>query len=134
MSLVFREIHAAADDNQLNQEWLILENAGTAPFNSSGLSVLVAQPKLGAKKNPRPLGTLDPGFVLKPGQKIRVITGSPGKKSQGTPPSESEELKNYHLFLGASLLQGKGTEIRLALRQHEVARATFDPESPSGVA
>src|SRR4029077_13332296 len=100
MSLVFREIHAAADDSQLNEEWLILENTGAAPFNSSGLAVLVAQPKLGAKKNPRPLGPLYPGFVLKPGQKIRVITGSPGKKSQGTPPTESAELKNYHLFLG----------------------------------
>jgi hypothetical protein len=109
MSLVFREIHPAPEENHLNQEWVVLENTGTQPFNSAGLSVLVAQPKLGAKKNPRPLGTLDPGFVLKPGQQIRVITGSPGKKSQGTPPDESDALKNYHLVLGASILSGKGT-------------------------
>ena len=133
MSLVFREIHAAPEETNLNQELFVLENTGTAPFNSAGCAVMVNKKSNGPKKYPRPLGNLDPGFVLKPGQKIRVVTGSPGKKAQGTPPAESDDLKNYHLFLAGSMLLGPGCEIRLALRQHEVARGVFDPAAKTGV-
>jgi len=134
MSLVFREIHPAPEEASLNQEWFILENTGATPFNSAGCSVMVNRKSNGPKKHPRALGTLDPGFILKPGQKVRVITGSPGKKSQGTPPAETDDIKNYHLFLAGSVLMGAGSEIRLALRQHEVARGTFDPAAKTGVA
>lgn len=133
MSIVFREIHTASE-TALNEEWFILENTGTEPFNAAGVAAIVVRPGPGPKRKPQPIGALQPGFVLKPGQRIRLVTGTPGKKSQGDPPAETEEVANYHLFLGQKVFAAAGTEVRLSLRQKDVARVRFDPAAPSGIA
>jgi hypothetical protein len=133
MSLVFREAHAAPDKKKLNEEWFVLENTGASAINTRGLQVL--QGHLDRVKGQRGsfLGTIDPGFMLQPGEKILLASGSPGKKSQGEPPAP-EKMRVYHLLQRERLLQGAGTIIRLALNQMEIARLVFDPAAPNGVA
>jgi hypothetical protein len=133
MRLAIREIHAPATvaaKGLLNEEWFIVENTGDRPFSTSGCSVLVSGG--GGKGKLRIVGTLDPGFTLKPGERVRIVTGSPGKKAHG--PAPEGEPRNYHLFLAEPLFRGKGGSVALAIKQHEVARATLDPEAPGGVA
>ena len=129
MPLMFREAHATADKKQLNGEWFVLENAGATSISTGGLQVI------SGKKGQRGsvLGTIDPGFMLQPGEKILVVSGIPGKKSHGDPPARDGML-TYHLFQKEPLLRGDGTIIRLAMNQLEVARFVYDRSAPSGVA
>lgn len=129
MALVFRALNSAKDPEALNQEWLLLENTGPNPWNAHGCALTVAK---NANERPHPLGTLDPGFVLHPNEKIRLVTGSPAKKSQGTPPDD-KEIKNYHLFLKEPVLSKPGTVVRVALKQAELARAVFAPGAKDGL-
>jgi hypothetical protein len=128
MPLVFREAHAAPDKKKINEEWFVLENTGASAINTRGLQVL------SGKKGQRGsfLGTIDPGFMLQPGEKIVVASGSPGKKSHGEPPTP-EKMRVYHLLQREAILHGAGTIIRFALNQMEIARVTFDPAAPNGV-
>jgi hypothetical protein len=132
MRLVIREIHAASSDKTaekgLNDEWIIVVNSGDKAFSTAGCSVLVGR----GKGRLRQIGTLDPGFTLQPGESVRIVTGNPGKKAHGAPPTG--EPRNYHLFLAEPILAGPGTVVALALKQHEVARGTFDPAAKEGVA
>ena len=130
MALVFREIHPASTAEALNEEWFVLENAGANPVTTKG----VAMTRSRGKGRGMALGTLDPGFTLKPGEKIRLVTGIASKKAHGTPPAETDDVKNYHLFLKGPVLAGPGTTLRLALNQIEFGVATFDPNAPGGVA
>jgi hypothetical protein len=129
MALMFREAHATADKKQLNGEWFVLENAGATSISTGGLQVI------SGKKGKRGsvLGTIDPGFMLQPGEKILVVSGIPGKKSHGEPPAR-DGMRTYHLFQKQRLLQGDGTIIKLAMNQLEVARFVYDRSAPSGVA
>jgi hypothetical protein len=129
MALLFRSLHRSPAKEALNEEWLILENTGPNPVNAHGCALTVAKNE---HQRPRPLGTLDPGFVLHPNEKIRLITGSPAKKSQGKPPEE-KEMKNYHLFLREPVLAHPGIVVRVAMRQLELAKATFKPDAPDGL-
>jgi hypothetical protein len=129
MQIEIREIHAAPKNGGLNEEWFILENTGETPFSTAGCAVGTAR----GSGRLRIVGTLDPGFTINPGEKVRVVTGNPGKKQHGKPP-EASDVKNYHLFQAEPLIIGPGTSLALALRQHEVARATFDPKAKHGVA
>jgi hypothetical protein len=129
MPLVFRELHAAGSRDALNEEWLVLENTGSGPLNSSGCTLTVARNE---RERARPLGTLNPGFVLQPQERIRLVTGSPAKKSQGTPP-ESDKVRNYHLFLREPVLASPGLVLRIALNQMELAKAVFAPSSKDGI-
>ena len=128
MRLVIREMHRASEKSALNDEWFVVENTGDKAFSTAGCSVSVGR----GKGRLRSVGTLDPGFTLQPGERVRVITGNPGKKSHGAVPDA--EPRNYHLFLGEPLLDGAGATVALALKQHELARATFNPEAAGGVA
>jgi hypothetical protein len=128
MPLVFEEIHASPDAKKINEEWFILANNGGTPISTAGLSVIVSRPG----KRGSVLGQIDPGFLLQPGEKILVVTGVPGKKSQGEPPTR-EGLRVYHLFQRESLLRGNGTTIRFALNQLDVAKVTYDKEAPNGI-
>ena len=130
MRLVIREIHASGNPDALNDEWFVVENAGYRAFSTSGCSVLVGK----SQGRLRAIGTLDPGFTLQPQERMRVITGNPGKKAHGPVPAEADGPKNYHLFQGSRLLGGPGSVIALALRQQELARASFDPGAAGGVA
>lgn len=133
MSLVFREAHAAPDKKKLNEEWFVLENTGAAAINTRGLQVLSGHVDRQKGQRGSFLGTIDPGFMLQPGEKILVASGSPGKKSQGEPPTP-DKMRVYHLLQRERLLQGAGTIIRLSLNQMEIARLVYDPEAPAGVA
>jgi hypothetical protein len=128
MPLLFRELHKAASPEALNEEWLVLENTGPNPVNAAGCTLTVAR---NANGRPRPLGTLDPGFILHPNEKIRLVTGTPSKKAQGTPPEDT--LKNYHLFLREPVLAGPGLVVRVALKQMELAKAVFSPKAKDGI-
>jgi hypothetical protein len=120
MPIVIREIHPTSSADALNQEWFVVENAGERPFSTSGCSIAV-----GRGKHLRVLGQLDPGFTLAPGEKIRVITGNPGKKAHGKPPEEGG-VKNYHLFMAERILAGKGSVVALSLKQHEIVRGVVE--------
>jgi len=129
MPLVFKEAHAAPDKKKINEEWFVLENTGASAVNTRGLQVLSG--KQGQRGSF--LGTIDPGFMLQPGEKILVASGSPGKKSHGEPPTP-EKMRVYHLLQREGLLNGAGTIIRFTLNQMEVARLHYDPAAPNGVA
>jgi hypothetical protein len=128
MPLVFREAHAAPDKKKLNEEWFILENNGASAINTRGLQVL--QGKAGQRGSF--LGTIDPGFMLQPGEKILVASGSPGKKAHGEPPAP-DKMRVYHLLQREGILRGAGTIIRFTLNQMEIAKLVYDPAAPNGV-
>ena len=129
MPLTFREVHAMPDKKRVNEEWFVLENAGASAVNTAGLQVISAR----KGKRGNVLGMIDPGFMLQPGEKILVVSGMPGKKAHGEPPTR-DGMRTYHLFQRAGLLAGTGTIIKLALNQIEVAKLVYDPEQTSGVA
>ena len=73
MPLVFREAHAAPDKKKINEEWFILENTSAAAINTRGLQVVSGHVNKGQRGSF--LGTIDPGFMLQPGEKILVEPG-----------------------------------------------------------
>jgi hypothetical protein len=129
MSLVFREAHAAPDKKKINEEWFILENTGASALNTRGLQVTSGK----AGQRGSFLGTIDPGFMLQPGEKIVVASGSPGKKAHGEPPAP-DKMRVYHLLQRERLLQGSGTIIRFTMNQVEIARLVYDSATPNGLA
>jgi len=131
MAIRFVEIKAADNAEALNSEWVIIENDGKTPFNTRGCGMTVG--RRGSSKKSL-LGIIDPGFVLQPGQRMRMCTGNPATQAHGAPPPE-DEVKNYFLFLPKSYLQGgAGTVLTLVLRGLPVSKAEFDPSQPGGVA
>ncbi len=129
MAIRFVEIHPTEDPEHLNQEWVILENDGKMPFHTRGCGMTVGA--RGSNKKSL-LGVIDPGFVLAPGEKMRMCTGNPGTQSHGTPPED--DVKNYFLFLPKAYLRGEGTVLTLTLRGLQVAKAEHDPAAPGGLA
>jgi hypothetical protein len=129
MAIRFVEIKPSESQETLNNEWVILENDGKAPFNTRGCGMTVG--RRGSNKKSM-LGIIDPGFVLQPGERVRMCTGSPGKTEQGTPPEDG--VTNYYLFLAKTYLAGAGTVLTLVLRGLPVSKAEFDPKAPAGVA
>jgi hypothetical protein len=87
----------------------------------------------GSKKRSE-LGIMDPGFLLKPGEKMRLVTGNSATKAHGEPPPE-DDVKNYFLFLPKLILShGPGTLLTLTLRSLPVCRGEFAPDADKGVA
>lgn len=144
MAIRIIEIHPADEPEALNTEWLIVENTGTLPFSTRGCSLFVhkrqggagARKKKGKKGSKRPkkinLGTMEPGFTMAPGDKVRVVTGHPGRKAHGEPPED--DLRVYNLFLNDSILRGPGSILTLTLRSLPVTKVMFDPDAESCVA
>jgi hypothetical protein len=128
MAIRIVKINPAQDKDALNTEWFIVENSGSKPFSTKNCALGVSR----GGQRPKAVGTLDPGFVVNPGAKYRVVTGRPGKKVHGEPPSD--DVPNYHLFLGSPVFKGSGLVLTLTLRTAELARATFDPAAENGVA
>jgi len=130
MALKIVEIHPAEEPEALNTEWFIVENTGDNPFSTKNCTLSVT--RRGGKKRIE-LGTLDPGFMLAPGEKVRVLTGNPGRKAHGKPPED--DTRNYNLFLGEQVLRGgAGTVLVFALRSHTLATAEYDPDAKKGIA
>ncbi|HVK84081.1 MAG TPA: hypothetical protein VM513_08235 [Kofleriaceae bacterium] len=131
MAIRFVEIKAADNAEALNSEWVILENDGKTPFNTRGCGMTVG--RRGSSKKSL-LGVIDPGFVLQPGERMRMCTGNPATEKHGAPPPE-DQVKNYFLFLPRTYLSGgPGTVLTLVLRGLPVSKAEFDPAQPGGVA
>jgi len=130
MAIRFVEIKAAENTEQLNTEWVVLENTGKTPFNTRGCGMTVGR-RGSAKKSL--LGIIDPGFVLQPGEKMRMCTGNPATQAHGTPPPE-DTVKNYFLFLPKTYVAGPGTVLTLVLRGLQVSKTEFDPAQPGGIA
>jgi hypothetical protein len=129
MAIRIVEIHPAGDPQHLNTEWVVLENDGKNPFQTRGCGMTVS--KRGEKRRSQ-LGIIDPGFLLAPGDKVRMLSGSPGREAEG--PVIEDEIRNYFLLLPKLILQGPGTVLTLTLRGLAVCKAEFDPSKPSGVA
>ncbi len=127
MAIRFVEIKPAESTEALNSEWVILENDGKAPFNTRGCGMTVG--RRGSNKKSL-LGIIDPGFVLAPGEKVRMLTGNPGTQAHGTAPEDG--VKNYFLFLPKAYVQG-GVVLTLVLRGLPVSKAEFDPAAPQGL-
>ena len=130
MPLVFRELHKSKSPDLLNEEWLLLENTGPNVVTAQKVELTVARR---ASERPHPLGTLDPGFILHPNEKIRLVTGTPSKKSHGTPPEEKDAVKNYHLFLREPVLTTPGMIVRVSQKQQELAKAVYAPKAKHGI-
>ncbi len=129
MPLVFEEVHAAPDKKRVNEEYYVLANTGASAVSTAGLQVIVSRPG----KRGSVMGQIDPGFVLQPGERILILSGIPGKQSQGEPPAR-EGLRTYYLFQREGLLRGTGTTLRFAMNQVDVARVTYDKAAANGVA
>ncbi len=129
MPLVFEEAHAAPDKKKVNEEYFVLANQGASAVSTAGLQVIVSRPG----KRGSVMGQIDPGFVLQPGEKILILSGIPGKQAQGEPPVR-EGMRTYYLFQREGLLKGRGTTIRFAINQVDVARVTYDGNSETGIA
>jgi hypothetical protein len=129
MAIRFVEIKASDNPEALNSEWVILGNDGKVPFNTRGCGMTVGR-RGSAKKSL--LGIIDPGFVLAPGGRMRMLTGSPGTQAHG--PAPEDDVPNYFLFLPRVYLQGPGTVLTLVLRGLPVSKAEFDPEQPGCIA
>ena len=129
MAIRFVEIKASDNPEALNSEWVILENDGKTAFNTRGCGMTVGR-RGSAKKSL--LGIIDPGFVLGPGERTRMLTGNPGTQAHGAAPEDG--VKNYFLFLPRTYVLGAGTVLTLVLRGLPVSKAEFDPSQPSGVA
>jgi hypothetical protein len=129
MAIRFVEIKASENPEALNSEWVILENAGKTPFNTRGCGMTVGR-RGSAKKSL--LGIIDPGFVLAPGERMRMLTGNPGTVVHG--PGPEDDVKNYHLFLPRTYVAGPGTVLTLVLRGLPVSKAEYDPTQPRGIA
>ena len=129
MAIRFVEIKAADNSEQLNSEWVVIENSGKTPFNTRGCGMTVG--KRGSAKKSL-LGIIDPGFVLQPGERMRMCTGNPATQAHGSPPPE-DAVKNYFLFLPRTYLAGAGTVLTLVLRGLPVSKTEFDPAQPSGI-
>jgi hypothetical protein len=129
MAIRFVEIKASENPEALNSEWVILENNGKVPFNTRGCGMTVGR-RGSAKKSL--LGIIDPGFVLAPGERMRMLTGNPGTQVHG--PAPEDNVPNYHLFLPRAYILDAGTVLTLVLRGLPVSKAEFDPTQPSGIA
>jgi hypothetical protein len=129
MAIRFVEIKASENPEALNAEWVILENNGKVPFNTRGCGMTVGR-RGSAKKSL--LGIIDPGFVLAPGERMRMLTGNPGTQAHG--PGPEDGVPNYHLFLPRTYILGAGTVLTLVLRGLPVSKAEFDPAQPGGIA
>jgi hypothetical protein len=127
LKLVIGEMHPASDAKLLNEEWLFLHNQGDTPFNTAGCSLAVAN---SPNARPRVITTLKAGLVLKPGVRVRLISGSAAKKSYGEAPAEEEGLRNFYLMLKAPYLEKPGLIVSVAQGQHHHCRATFDAKPP----
>jgi hypothetical protein len=128
MAIRFVEIHAATDGEKLNTEWVVLENDGKAPFQTRGCGMTVGM-RGSAKKSM--LGIIDPGFLLGPGERVRMLTGHPGKETDPPPPEEG--VKNYYLLLPKTYLKGAGTVLTLTLRGMPICKGEHDPAQATGV-
>src|SRR5258708_18471429 len=128
MAIRFVEIKAAENAEALNSEWVIIENAGKTPFNTRGCGMTVG--RRGSNKKSL-LGIIDPGFVLQPGDRMRMCTGSPGTQAHGVAPED--DVKNYFLFLPKTYVHGTCTVLTLVLRGLPVSKVEYDPAQPRAV-
>jgi len=130
MAIRLVEIKPADDPEQLNTEWVIITNDGKTAFHTGGVSMTVGH-RGSAKKYV--LGVITPGFVLKPGDRVRMCTGYPATEEHGEPPAETDDLKNYYLLRRKTYVKEPGTVLTLMLRGMPISKSEYDPSAPLGV-
>ena len=131
--LLFEALQQTTVRKELNKEWIVLKNSGDTAFNATGCSITAG--RSGVKGRPRTVTTLKAGLTVKPGERVRLISGSAGKASQGQSPEEEDGLRNYHLLLKVPYLDRKGLVVRLVTPQHvELCQATVGEPSSSETA
>lgn len=111
--LSIEKVVRAPSKKELNGEWFELKNDGETPFNAEGCAVAISH----GKGRPRTMTTLKAGLVVKAGETVRIVSGSPGRASQGEPPQEDEACRNVHLFLKGQLLEKPGSTLHLLSKQ-----------------
>ncbi|MFH1132083.1 MAG: hypothetical protein V1754_12155 [Pseudomonadota bacterium] len=121
--LNIEELHSAPESGKINQEWVVLTNEGDNAFNTEGCSITVAR---GTGARAKVVTTLKAGLVIQAKEKVRLVSGSMGRKSQGEPPVE-ENMRNVHLFLKTAYLDKAGLVIRLVKGQMELCQAVYEP-------
>ncbi|MCC6746742.1 MAG: hypothetical protein IT371_03730 [Deltaproteobacteria bacterium] len=118
-------IHAASHPDKLNEEWIELHNEGDAPFNGEGCSITVAR----GNGRPRVVTTMKAGLIIKPQERVRIVTGSSGKKTHGEAPGG--DVRNFHLFLKAPYVESSDVTVRVVNRQLEICKASSATEAAS---
>ena len=114
---------SATDKKKLNEEWIELVNEGETIFNGEGCALTVAR----GGGRPRIVATIKAGLLIHAGERVRLVSGSSGKKSHGVPPTE-EGARNFHLFLKAPYLDRPGLTVQIVNPQHtEICRGTHEP-------
>lgn len=128
MALEIVEIHPANDPKELNTEWFIVENKGDEAVALRACTVGVARP------NARKINVsvkMDPGFLLEPKSRKRIVSGNPATKAHGK--AVEDDVENYFLFMKVPLLPRGGESIRLMRGQAVLAQAVFVPGAQNGI-
>ena len=120
--LKITQLNGTTEKKRLNEEWIEIVHEGEGTFNTEGCAITTA---MGGGRQ-RNVTTLKAGLVVHAGERVRLVSGSSGKKSHGDPPSE-EGVRNFHLYLKVPYLERPGVIVRLVNQQHsEVCQATYD--------
>jgi len=132
MAIRFIELHPAAlgDELKLNTEWVVITNDGRLPFHTRDVVMTVG--KRGTAKK-YTLGRIEPGFLLRPGDKVRMLTGRPGVEEHGKPPDDTDDIKNYYLLRQNVYIVEPQTVLTLMFKGMPISKAEFDPNSANGV-
>lgn len=130
MAIRFIEIHPADSAEELNTEWVIITNDGKVPFHTRNVGMTVGR-RGSAKKYL--LGIIEPGFVLQPGDKVRMCTGNPTTEEHGKPPAETAFVRNYFLLRSKTYVKEPGAVLTLTLRGLPISKGEFDPTNPGSV-
>lgn len=129
MALEIIEIHPTEDPKLLNNEWITLENTGDVLVNLRGCEIAKGTPQ--SRKNQK-VTKLDPGFVLNPKEKRRIVSGNPRSTVQGA-IQEEKDVENYFLFLKVSYITRPKMLVRVLRGQGVLSQTVWDPDKPAGV-
>lgn len=119
VKLTIEAVHAATQPDALNEEWIVVKNSGDTAFNGTGCSLTTGKDAI----RQRVVTTLQAGLVIQPGERVRLVSGSSGKKTHGVAPEE-EGIRNYHLFLKGAYLDKSDLVVRMMNRQVELCRSS----------
>ena len=120
MPLVIRELHAAPTTGALNEEWFVIENTGTGELHTAGVTIAVSQ----RGKRPRNLGTLSPGFAIRPGERVLIHAGTGGVGLAAL---------QWARYVGAEIFATVGSEEKRAYLRTLGVRHALDSRSLSFV-
>ncbi len=122
MALTITEVHRRTEEKLLNDEWFVLENGTENSIHTRGCRITLTK---GGGRKAVEVARLDPGFVVEPGERVRVVAGRPGTKAHGKAPED--EVENYFLLMKGPLLRWPGGTLRVAKGQLVLASQEITP-------